>query len=45
MKGIGVFLCCIVLSLFFPLAVHSEEITSEKEPLDIVFVIDSSGSM
>lgn len=45
MKGIKVFLCCIVLSLFFPQAVRAEEIVSGKEPLEIIFVIDSSGSM
>lgn len=45
MKRIGILLCCIVLCLLFPEKVHAEEIVSEKEPVDIIFVIDCSGSM
>lgn len=45
MKVIGMFLCCIILSLSFPLTGYAEEIVPEKEQLDIIFVIDSSGSM
>lgn len=45
MKGIQILLCCVVLSLFFPKTAYAEEIASEKEPIDIVFVIDCSGSM
>ena len=40
MKRIGILLCCIVLCLLFPEKVHAEEIVSEKEPVDIIFVID-----
>lgn len=39
------FLCCIILSLFFPLIGYAEEIVPKKEEIDIIFVIDSSGSM
>lgn len=45
MKGIRILICCVVLSLIFPKTAHAEEIVPEKEPLDIVFVIDCSGSM
>ena len=45
MKRIGILLCCIVLCLLFPEKVHAEEIVSEEEPVDIIFVIDCSGSM
>lgn len=38
-------LCCIILSLFFPLTGYAEEIVPEKEQLDIIFVMDCSGSM
>lgn len=45
MKVIRISLYCIILSLFFPLIGYAEEIVPEKEQLDIIFVIDSSGSM
>ena len=45
MKVLRRLLCCIILSLFFPLIGYAEEIVPEKEQLDIIFVIDSSGSM
>ena len=45
MKGIRILLCCMILCLAFPQTVYAEEIISEKTPLDIIFVIDCSGSM
>lgn len=45
MKGIRILLCCVILCLLFPKTAYAEEITSEKESVDIVFVIDCSGSM
>lgn len=45
MKGIRIVLCCILLGLLFPKTVCAEEIASEKKAMDIVFVIDCSGSM
>lgn len=45
MKGIRILLCCVILSLLFPQTAYAEEIISEKEPIEIVFVIDCSGSM
>lgn len=45
MKVIRILIYCIILSLFFPLRGYAEEIVPEKEQLDIIFVIDSSGSM
>lgn len=45
MKGIRILLCCVVLSLFFPKRAFAGEIVSQKEPVDIIFVIDCSGSM
>ena len=45
MKKIRMLLCCIILCLLLPQTVHAEEFIFEKEPLDIVFVIDCSGSM
>lgn len=45
MKRIGTLLLCIVLCLLFPENVHAEEIVSEHGPVDIIFVIDCSGSM
>jgi len=45
MKVLQRLLYCIILSLFFPLTGYAEEIVPEKEQLDIIFVIDSSGSM
>lgn len=45
MKVIRILLYCIILSLFFPLVGHAEEVVPEKDQLDIIFVIDSSGSM
>lgn len=45
MKGIRLLICCIILCIIFPQTVYAEEIISEKPPLDIIFVIDCSGSM
>ena len=45
MKGIRVLLCCVVLCLLFPKTAYAAEIVAENNPLDIVFVIDCSGSM
>lgn len=45
MKVIRIFLYCVILSLFFPLIAYAEEIVPKKEQMDIIFVIDSSGSM
>ena len=45
MKGIRIMLCCVVLCLFFPRTAYAEEIISEKDSIDIIFVIDCSGSM
>lgn len=45
MKVIRILLCCILLSLIFPLTGYAEEIVPQKEQLDIIFVIDTSGSM
>lgn len=45
MKGIRILLCCVILCLLFPQTAYAEEIASEKESVDIVFVIDCSGSM
>ncbi len=45
MRRIRILFCCIVLSLFIPRIAHAEEIVSEKEPMEIVFVLDCSGSM
>lgn len=45
MKGIRILFCCIILSLLLPKTVYAEEIVSEKEPVEIIFVIDCSGSM
>ncbi len=45
MKKIWIFLCCIMLSVFFPQTVYAVEVTPEEASIDIVFVIDCSGSM
>ncbi|MDE6984817.1 MAG: VWA domain-containing protein, partial [Lachnospiraceae bacterium] len=45
MKVIRILVYCIILALFFPVTGNAEEIVPEKEQLDIMFVIDSSGSM
>lgn len=45
MRGIRILLCCMILNLLFPQMAFAEEIAGGKEPLDIVFVIDCSGSM
>lgn len=45
MKMLRILLYCIILALFFPLTGYAEEIVPEKEQLEIIFVIDSSGSM
>lgn len=45
MKKIGILIYCLIAILLFPQKVYAEEILSEKEPMEIVFVIDCSGSM
>lgn len=45
MKKIRILLCCVILCLIFPQKVYAEENICRKEPLDIIFVIDCSGSM
>lgn len=45
MKGIRILFFCVALSLLFPKTAYAEEIVSEKETMDVVFVIDCSGSM
>jgi Mg-chelatase subunit ChlD len=45
MKVLRKLLYCIILALFFPLTGYAEEIVPEKEQIEIIFVIDSSGSM
>lgn len=45
MKGIRILFFCVALSLFFPKTAYAEEIASEKETMEVVFVIDCSGSM
>ena len=45
MKVLRKLLYCIILSLFFPLTGYAEEIVPDKQQLDIIFAIDSSGSM
>lgn len=45
MRGIRILLFCVALSLLFPKTVYAEEIIPEREPLDVIFVIDCSGSM
>lgn len=45
MKRIRLLICCVMLCLLFPRTVCAEEIISEKSPMEIVFVIDCSGSM
>lgn len=45
MKEIRILLCCIILCLIFPGTVHAEEITPGREAMEVVFVIDCSGSM
>lgn len=45
LKRIQILLCSIFLGLLCPKIAHAEEIAAEKEPMDIVFVIDCSGSM
>ncbi len=45
MKGIRILFFCVALSLFFQKTAYAEEIASEKETMEVVFVIDCSGSM
>lgn len=45
MKRIWKLLCFGILCLIFSQMVCAEELISEKEPLNIIFVIDGSGSM
>lgn len=45
MKGIQILICCIILCLAFPQNVSAQEVISEDPAIDIIFVIDCSGSM
>lgn len=45
MRGIRILFFCVVLSLLFPKTAYAEEIVPKKEIMDIVFVVDCSGSM
>ncbi len=45
MKQIRLLVCCVILCLLFPRTVYAEEIIPEKSPMEIIFVIDCSGSM
>jgi hypothetical protein len=45
LKRIQILLCSIFLELLCPKTAYAEEIATEKESMDIVFVIDCSGSM
>lgn len=44
-KYIKGYILCLFFALFCPLIVYAEEFTSEKSGLDIMFVMDYSGSM
>ena len=44
-KHIKGYILCLFFTLFCPLIVYAEEFTSEKNGLDIMFVMDYSGSM
>lgn len=45
MRAIRTLFFCVALSLLFPKTAYAEEIVPEKETVDVVFVIDCSGSM
>ncbi|MBD5540340.1 MAG: VWA domain-containing protein [Lachnospiraceae bacterium] len=45
MRGIRILFFCVALSLLFPKTAYAEEIVPDKETMDVVFVIDCSGSM
>lgn len=46
MKKYGIaFMLCLILTFFCPLMACAEEFTSEKNGLDVMFVMDYSGSM
>ena len=45
MKGIRILFFCVALGLLFPRTAYAEEIIPEKEMMEVVFVIDCSGSM
>ena len=45
MGGIRILFFCVALSLLFPKTAYAEEIVPDKETMDVVFVIDCSGSM
>lgn len=45
LSKIRYFLCCIMLSLSVSQTVRAEEFISAQEPVEIIFVIDCSGSM
>ncbi|MCM1258339.1 MAG: VWA domain-containing protein [Roseburia sp.] len=40
-----IWLCFLILYTIIPQAANAEEIVSQKEPFEIIFVIDGSGSM
>lgn len=40
-----VFVICLLISMCFVQVVRAEEISGNKKPLDVIFVVDSSGSM
>lgn len=45
MKKIRLLIYSVILCLFFPKTVCAQEVVSEKDPMEIIFVIDCSGSM
>lgn len=45
MKRVWILLFGAALSLFFPRTAYAQEIVPERQPVEIVFVIDCSGSM
>lgn len=44
-RRIRIFLFCLLISLCLVQVTMAEEITGKKNPLDVIFVVDSSGSM
>lgn len=45
MRKIRILFFCVALSLLFPKTAYAEEIVPKKESMEVVFVIDCSGSM
>lgn len=45
MRGMRIIFFCVALSLLFPKTAYAEEIIPEKEAMEVVFVVDCSGSM